>query len=95
MQECAYMVRLINALRLVSIEPDFTIPQKVVFAQLNRYRKKLAKKQRGFYKEIDKNKISALSPKEKEKLKMLLNLSQVMSIYADDITHVFYEREAP
>src|SRR6056297_35644 len=95
MEECAYMVRLINALRLVSIEPDFTIPQKVVFAQLNRYRKKLAKKQRGFYKEIDKNKISALSPKEKEKLKMLLNLSQVMSIYADDITHVFYEREAP
>ncbi|MDZ7795088.1 MAG: DUF3536 domain-containing protein [Spirochaetia bacterium] len=55
MKECAYMVRLIHALRLVSIEPDFTIPQKVVFAQLNRYRKKLVKKQRGFYKEIDKN----------------------------------------
>jgi len=95
MKECAYMVRLIHALRLVSIEPDFTIPQKVVFAQLNRYRKKLVKKQRGFYKEIDKNKISALSTKEKEKLEMVLNLSQVMGIYADDITHVFYEHETP
>ena len=95
MKECAYMVRLINALRLVSIEPDFTIPQKVVFAQLNRYRKKLVKKRRGFYKEIDKNKLSTLSSKEKEKLEMVLNLSQVMSIYADDITRVFYEREEP
>jgi len=95
MEECAYMVRLINALRLVSIEPDFTIPQKVVFAQLNQFRKKLVKKQRGFYKEIDKNKLSALSSKEKEKLEMVLKLCQVMSIYADDITRVFYEPEEP
>lgn len=91
--ECNYMVRFINALRAASIEPDLTIPQKIVFTHLSQYRQKLADTSRRYhtYLQISPDRIVNLSKKEREKLKMVLDLSRVMGIYADDIMRALSE----
>ncbi len=95
--ECNYMVRLINALRAASIEPDLTIPQKIVFHHLRDYRKKLADTPQRYhtYLKIDPQKLTELKTEEREKLKMVIDLSQVMGIYADDIIQATSELEEP
>lgn len=94
---CSYMVRLINALRAASIEPDLTIPQKIVFHHLSSYRKKLADQPQRYhtYLKIDPEKLAELGTKEREELRMVLDLSQVMGIYADDIIRSISELEEP
>ncbi len=97
--ECAYMIRLINALRSASIEPDLTIPQKVVFTHLSSFREKLMKKQQKTrsYPTIDPKKVATLKKHKQEsaRLEMILQLSEVIGIYADDITREFYGHASP
>ncbi len=95
--ECNYMVRLINALRAAKIEPDLTIPQKIVFHLLSSYRQKLADTPQRYhtYLRVDPLKLKELGAEEREKLKMVIDLSQVMGIYADDIIRAISALEEP
>ncbi|MFW5710567.1 MAG: DUF3536 domain-containing protein [Spirochaetia bacterium] len=95
--ECSYMVRLIKALRAASIEPDLTIPQKIVFHHLSRCRKQLADKPQRYhtYHKIDPQKLAKLNTEERDQLKMVIDLCLVMGIYADDIIHALSVLEEP
>ena len=87
---CTYIARFIIALRTTGIEPDLTIPQKKVFAQLNKWRERLrGQTHAAGLVIITKKQIEVLSSDERKSLSRLLILCDVMGIFADDIKLAF------
>jgi hypothetical protein len=92
-KECVYVGRLIIALRKAGIEPELTIPQKVIFAHLLEWRTKLSPGflETGTLHRIKPELIASLAPDQREELSNLVALCDVIGIYADDIKYSLAE----
>ena len=87
--ECDLILRLINSTRRGGIEPDLTIPQKVVFSHAQKWRRELNIGGEG------KKTATRLSKEKKEELYRLIGICNAMGIYADDLMHRISVLETP
>ncbi|MDY7027751.1 MAG: DUF3536 domain-containing protein [Spirochaetota bacterium] len=89
-EKCLYIARFIKALRESGIEPDLTIPQKRVFALLQKWRTRLHGDQadKGL-RRITKKQLASLKDEEQLSVSRLLTLCDAMGIYDDDIKPAF------
>jgi hypothetical protein len=91
--ECDLILRLLNALRRGGIEPDLTIPQKVVFSHARKWRTELDGKT-GTSREENKP-ARRLGKEEREELYRVIGVCNAMGIYADDLMHRVSALESP
>jgi hypothetical protein len=85
---CDLLVRLIRSFTGAGLKPDLTIPQKHVFFGLRRWRRALRGSpllKFGRPSEAELRTFRKLSRAEQEELQKMIELADIMGIYADDL----------